>query len=321
MNISSYYPTQEDAEKVVSLMTNIDTLSSMRLKTGEQYFVYAVKTTQSDYVIRMTVPSLKHKFISGIYWQEKLIPLGIPLAKFIQSDLDGKYSTFPSLLMKRLPGDDLCNVYLNLTSNDKKNLAKEIVIIQALTKQLPDGSGYGFADSYQQELPHKTWYDFLLSRLQFFVNSIEQNGIYDTNEIMKVISIMKNLEEDLKSVRATPFLYDASERNVLVHDGKISGIVDVDDMCFGDPLLVLALTHVSLEIEGYDTLYCDYWAEELELDQNSQIRLAFYKLFYTVMFMHKQSMVTSNCQTLNFDVNRLKNIFHQSLLRMKEFEL
>lgn len=284
MNISSNYPSQEDATKVVALITNEKTLSSMRMTTGEQYFVYAVKTVEFDYVIRMTFLKQRHKFISGIYWQEKLIPLDVPLAKFIQSDLNGKYSPFSSLLMKRLPG-------------------------------------YGFADSYEQELPFKSWYDFLMNRLRFFVNSIKQNEIFDVNEVMNVISILKNMETELKSIRPTPFLYDASERNVLVYDGKISGIVDVDDMCFGDPLLVLALTYVALEIEKFDTLYCDYWAEELKLDHDAKKRLAFYRLLYTVMFMHKQAMDTYNCQTINFDVQQLKDIFQQSLLRMKEFEL
>jgi aminoglycoside phosphotransferase (APT) family kinase protein len=59
----------------------------------------------------------------------------------------------------------------------------------------------------------------------------------------------------LKAIPATPFLWDASERNVLVHNGKITGIVDVDELCFGDPSFVIALTSTALELEEQDTVY------------------------------------------------------------------
>ena len=263
--MSSISPNKDIAAKVVTSMTDEKALSSVRMTTGDQYFVFVVKTTHTDYVIRMTDAEHKKKFSSAIYWQEKLLPLGIPLAKFIKIDLDNKHSPFPALLMLRLPGDDLCNIYLSLTTADKNNLAKEMVQIQAATTALPDGKGFGIADTYEQILTDKTWYDFLLNRLQKFKDIIKQNAIFDETDVTKVISIAKNLQEELQAIRARPFLWDASERNVLVYNGKISGIVDVDDICFGDPLFVLALTRVALQQEGLDTLYTDYWAEALHL--------------------------------------------------------
>ena len=114
-------PTEQIASAVVSAMTGEDILSSNRLPTGDQNFVFAVKTTDSEYVIRMTDSDLKQKFLAAIYWQKKLIPLGVPLAEFIKTDLDGTYSPFPALLMTRLLGNDLCNVYSGLTDEDKRN--------------------------------------------------------------------------------------------------------------------------------------------------------------------------------------------------------
>ena len=126
------------------------------------------------------------------------------------------------------------------------------------------------------------------------------------------------MEEELRAIRAIPFLWDASERNVIVYDGKITGIVDVDDICFGDPLLVLALTYTALENDGYDTLYTDYWAKALSLNKKAILRLEFYRLFYAVVFMRKHSMITANRQKIAFNVQRLENIFQQSMIRMRE---
>lgn len=107
-------PNEKIAATVVAAMTNEEVVSSSRMATGDQHFVFAIETKNSEYVIRMTDRSRKNHFISGIYWQEKLIPLGIPLAKFIKTDLNSEHSQFPALLMMRLQGDDLCNIYSNL---------------------------------------------------------------------------------------------------------------------------------------------------------------------------------------------------------------
>src|SRR3990167_7702547 len=117
------FPTEEIAASAVASMTHEKVLSTTRMTTGDQYFVFAIKTINAEYVIRMTTMDQKEQFLSAIYWQDMLIPLGIPLAKFIQSDLESKHSPFLALLMMRLPGNDLCNVYSTLTTKDKKNLA------------------------------------------------------------------------------------------------------------------------------------------------------------------------------------------------------
>jgi hypothetical protein len=116
MQAASRYPNEKIAATVVAAMINEKVLSSKRMATGDQCFVFEVKTINSEYVIRMTDVSHKNNFISALYWQEKLIPLGVPLAKFIKSDLHGEYSQFPTLLMPRLQGTDLSNIYENLTN-------------------------------------------------------------------------------------------------------------------------------------------------------------------------------------------------------------
>lgn len=287
MNTSNLYPNEEVAAKVAAAMTNEKVLSSLRLTTGDQYFVFAINTSHSKYVIRMTDKQQKNKFLSAIYWQEKLIPLGVPLAKFIHIDLDGEHSQYPALLMQRLPGDDLCNVYPELTDSIKQILAKEIVKIQATTDKLPNGLGYGIADSYENIPEDKSWFDFLMNRLELFKTIIKKNSVFDDKEVSRAISIAKELQNKFHEIPARPFLWDASERNVIIDKSRISGIVDVDDMCFGDPLFVIGLTYTALENEEYDTLYPDYWAEELKLDSNAKIRLAFYRLFYAIVFMRK----------------------------------
>jgi hypothetical protein len=316
MNNLGIFPDEQAASSVVTSMTSEIVVSAARMPTGDQNFVFAVKTHNAEYVIRMTDDAHKQKFIAAIYWQDKLLPMGVPLAEFIKTDLDGLYSPFPALLMKRLSGDDLVNVYLNLSDVEKWNLANEIIKIQSLATTMPEGPGYGITDSYEHAHEFQTWYDFLMQRLHSYKDAIAKNKVFDADKITTVISMAESMEEDLKSVRPTPFLWDASERNVLVHHGKITGIVDVDELCFGDPLFVIALTSASLELEGLDTIYTDYWAALLHLDQKAKQRLAFYKLFYSVAFMRKHSVQTANSKTVMFDTELLNNIYERAVTRL-----
>ena len=71
MNTTPLSPNKDIAAAVVTALTNEKVLSSSRMTTGNQYFVFDIKTTHSDYVIRMTDNQHKNNFISAIYWQEK----------------------------------------------------------------------------------------------------------------------------------------------------------------------------------------------------------------------------------------------------------
>lgn len=317
MQTEDLIPNEKIAASVVLEMTGEQVLSATRLATGDQNFVFSAKTTSAEYVIRMTDINHQFKFQCAITWQKMLLPLGVPLAEFIKYDLDGKYSPFPSLLMMRLPGDDLINIYPYLTDVDKKNLANEMVSIQALCTKLPEGPAYGILDSYDVVSSGNTWYEFLLNRLECYKDIITQLAVFNPDMATQVMHIAKGMQENLDQVRPTAFLWDASERNVIINHGKISGIVDVDELCFGDPLFVIALTSICLELEGLDTLYTDYWAEALHLDQSAQARLNFYRLFYTIAFMRKHLMQTNNSKKTIFDTERLMTIFQQSLARMK----
>ncbi|MCP0912901.1 MULTISPECIES: phosphotransferase [Legionella] len=319
MNVDRAIPNEHIIASVISSMTGEKVLSSIRMPTGDQNFVYAAKTLKAEYVLRMTDCSNKYKFQAAIAWQKMLLPLGIPLAKFIRWDLDSEYSPFPALLMMRLPGDDLVNVYPALTNANKKNLANEMAYIQSLCNRLPKGPGYGILNTYDDIISEKSWYDFLSKRLEIYKKHITKSAVFNPQLATLVLNIANEMKGILETIQPMPFLWDASERNVLVHNGKITGIVDVDEICFGDSLLVIALTSTCLELEGYDTKYTEYWAETLNLDHTAQSRLDFYRLFYAIAFMRKHSMQTPNCKHVIFDTNQLLNIFHLSLERMKKY--
>ena len=197
--------------------------------------------------------------------------------------------------MQRAPGGDLCNVYKDLSAFTKQKLAQQMVNIHRKTEALPLGSQYGFATSYEQGDKYKSWYEFLLARIDLCQQSLESKPTaFPLDTMPKILAIANNLQADLLAVAAKPFMWDTSERNVIVDHDKITAIIDVDNMCFGDPLFVLGLTYVALELLSFDTIYPDIWATLLNLDHNAKLRLQFYRLFYTVWNMRSYANEVSD---------------------------
>lgn len=81
------------------------------------------------------------------------------------------------------------------------------------------------------------------------------------------------------------FLDDTTTKNVLIDQGQLSGIVDVDTVCFGDPLLTPALTQMALLKSAFDTDYISFWAEALLLNLGGRRHLALYTAIFCVIFL------------------------------------
>jgi hypothetical protein len=65
----------------------------------------------------------------------------------------------------------------------------------------------------------------------------------------------------------TPYLDDVTTKNVIIDGGVVTGIVDVDWLGYGDPLMTPALAKVSLIGSGQSTAYADIWCDELDLTE------------------------------------------------------
>ena len=71
----------------------------------------------------------------------------------------------------------------------------------------------------------------------------------------------------------------------IVADGKLAGIVDVDDLFFGDPIYLLGLINMAVKALNFDTDYSDYWRDALLPTQVEEPTLGFYTAVFCVNFM------------------------------------
>lgn len=284
--VTNSVPNEEDASQIVQKVLDEPVLSVSRFPTGACHFVYDVVTEGGRNVVaRIARPENKHYLAGAIYWYDVLKPKGLPLPTIIHHDLESAFSPFPYLILERLAGEDLGIVYPCLSVVEKKSLASEIIRLQETTGSLPLGRGFGFVHSYTSDSFHPTWIDFLYSLLERSRRRIQTVGIMDARNVDRVAKKLDKYRGYFSQIAPRCFLDDITTRNVIIHNGKLSGIVDIDLVCFGDNLLTTALTQMSLINMRADLDYIDYWCEAAEVTEQQREVLVFYTALFCVDFM------------------------------------
>lgn len=83
---------------------------------------------------------------------------------------------------------------------------------------------------------------------------------------------------------------DISTKRLLIYDGKLSEIIDIDCVGLGDVLTFVAMTRVALLNTDSDTKYIDYLLDELRPNKIEYKAFVFYCLVYCVDFMGERGM-------------------------------
>jgi Ser/Thr protein kinase RdoA (MazF antagonist) len=254
-----------------------------RMTTGLCHYVYeAHRTNAPNVVVRIASDENRHMIESAVYWSDMLRPKGVPLPEILYADYQGEH---PFMILERLPGTDLGDVYPQLSSGERKGVALRLQDIQARVCALQKGNGYGYTASYDGPFDHPDMMSLCRASLNRAREWISTADIFSPAIVDDVESAFKKHEDYLAAIQPIPHLHDITTKNVLIHEGALSGIVDVDDLCFGDPIRTIALTQTALLSRGQKTDYIDYWCEAARMTAEQKIALAIYTAENAVCFL------------------------------------
>lgn len=245
-----------------------------RCSVGIANYVFAVSTGAEKFILRCSKEEDAYK--AAVYWLSKLsvceIPVPIVLSK-------GTYGDYSYLILSYIPGDDIGNVYHKLNDSEKKQIAREVVEIQRKVS--------GIDISVDEEWTWNSFIDELLNRTD---ERMKRKHYFDIEKI----HIIKNMQQEIKgyldAVRPTPYLDDISTKNLLIYEGAVSGVIDIDWIGLGDILTFVALTKVALLNMNLDTRYIDHLLDEIHPSEIEYKGFVFYCLLYCVDFMGERGM-------------------------------
>ena len=104
------------------------------------------------------------------------------------------------------------------------------------------------------------------------------------------MKVAEELEPYFAGVQPVAYLDDISTKNLLIHEGRVTGVIDIDEMGMGDKLTYVAMTNMALLNMGCDTDYVTYLLDAMQVTEEEKKAFAFYTLLYCVEFMGERGM-------------------------------
>jgi aminoglycoside phosphotransferase (APT) family kinase protein len=238
-----------------------------------------------------------------------LRPLGIPVPQILNH---GQYGEVFYTLITYINGKDLGEVYHALNDLQKREIANELVVIQEKVATLPIKPKEMYV---YPSMEHE-------SKIASCREQIQKNKLFEIDICDKVAEIFKAHEDYFKDLQPVAFLDDISTKNVLVHEGKLAGIVDIDEMGYGNPLSVIGLTNMALLAMETDTKYIDYWLDAMNADSVQRKAVTLYTLLSCIDFMSEKGMRYDNDNIVPVnqkEVELLISIYHKLIMAAQAF--
>ena len=285
MNAQTSSPDETTAASVFRLHFPDPISSVTRFPTGLCHYVYEIRTaTGQAYVVRIASAATRQDLVGGLYWHPRLKAIGVPVPALYASSLGDPY---PYMLIERLPGSDLGQVYAGLSASAKRVLARRMAEVQKMVGSLPMSRMFGFAHSYEQAnaTGKRSWAEVVATNIARSEERIRRVGRIAPCYVETTRTVVSEYEPYLQHVEPVPFLDDTTTKNVIVDQGALSGIVDTDGVCFGDPVFTLGLTNMALLAQGADTDYVEYWLDAIDASRLQREMVVVYSLVFCFNFL------------------------------------
>ena len=279
-------PTAEDARRLTAEALRAEVTEVRRFTTGLHHFVYEMTLADGGAVVmRLTRASERPVMRNAVMLSGQLRPLGAPLPQLLAADVD---APLPWMLLERLPGVDLGDVVGTLPEARLRAIARNVARAQAAAASTRTAGRYGFAGT-PEGARYARWSEVVAADIGRSRDRIATAGLFDPAVADGVERVRATLADDLDAMPATPFLHDTTIKNVIVTpDGDFSGIVDVDDLCFGDPRFVAALTEVALRAHELPADYAKHLMDAAGWKADRLSRLYVAVIFLGFMSEHGQ---------------------------------
>ncbi len=246
-----------------------------RCSAGFGNYVFIVKYGDVKYILRCSED--EGAYSGTVKWLGILSAVGVPVPEVL---FCGRHGGFDYLILSFIEGRDMGTVYGELSVDEKRGIARGITEIQKKASRLDLGG-----------LDEWDWNGFIDEMLETAERRIARNGYFDCEKVRLLRAEKGRLGEYFEKVTPVPYLDDISTKNLLIHEGKISGIIDVDEMGVGDSLTFIALSYVALLNDGYETDYVDFLLSERGCTGDEMNAFLFYSLMYCVDFMGERGCV------------------------------
>jgi len=277
----------ELAQKIIQRHFGTSDFILERKTTGLCNEVYEAKLPDQNVIIRIGVTS------NNLLGSSKWIPIfetqGISVPKILFEDYSKTLIPYPYQVMSKLPGQDLGQVIEKLSETELSALAQEIASIVKRLAVLPTNGRFGWFSLDDSKLAP----DFaaeMRTMLQTPNDRMQKTGIYDEELAETIEQLYANCKEYFKTVPSLFYYDDLNSKNVMIENGRLSGLVDLDGVSYGDPLQAIGAIRASWPGTTYGDYYIEAVMDALNLTAEERHIVSTYAIFHRYSWMSENGI-------------------------------
>lgn len=263
-----------------------------RIIAGETNEVYAIQTESGPELIVRISHEAKNRFKKEAWALRQCKEQGLPVPEVLLVKTIGEGVDIRHICVEtKLPGIDLNKVQEGVSPQDEviiPDLLRKLGVVLAKVHQVPT-IGFGILDANGHGLYSSI--DKFMSEDRYIRDEIIFEFLKDRPNDIEIVKKAQDIiqEESLKYASSPSCLVhnDLAPGHVLIDNNEISGVIDFESACGGDPFLEFALWEfkhgrkypLNFILEGYATVNPDI------LKGDFQRKLNFWKIYRTLTSM------------------------------------
>ncbi|MBU1018437.1 MAG: aminoglycoside phosphotransferase family protein [Patescibacteria group bacterium] len=294
----------EIIQKIIKKELGEDALKIIRMTMGICNEVYQVDLSSKKVIIRLNKDASK---MSGSQQHLELFhSLGIKVQEIIAFDYSKTSTPYAYQIRSYLEGEDLDRVIADLSEKELKGIAEEISRIIKKLKPLPTNGKYGWVGENEDNL-YDSWVQIIEKMIREVNERNEKHGVVGEEYIELMQNLLGKHLHYFKNMPSTFYYDDMSSKNVLIHEGRFAGLVDLDEIAYGDPLEGVGRILASWYGTAYGKVYSEAVMDSLDLDDKEREMVKVYALLNRIFWLSESGVEFNQNTSSEIDWENVKD--------------
>lgn len=249
--------------------------SIRRMSNGICNEVYLVDLGEREVVVRL------HTEPRYMFGSHNHIPIfranGITVPEILAEDYSKSLIPFAYQVITKLDGRDINDVISSLSNDELRAIGKEIANVFAQLRTVPNNGKFGVLWGDGDDL-RESWSADIAHFTQRVIGWGTRTGVLDDQLRGILMWINAEYKGYFDSVVAMTYFGDICAKNVMIHEGRFAGLVDLDSLAQGDPLEAVGRIKASWFGTGHGRIYADAVMDEMRLTREQRRIVTMYAL-------------------------------------------
>lgn len=203
-----------------------------RIVCKDENYIMKIAPLETTKVMRYEKDMMKNEIAAMQYLQSQT---GIPIAPIVYKDFDKKVCDSDYFIMNELNGRTLGSMKSEITLWDLHKIEHKIGELNySLNELINNQFGYIYPSKGQS----KSWYEMFTKMMKDIISdSVDESIALPIGE-RDILNLLERDAEYIDAVKRPAFVHwDLWDRNVMICNGEITGILDLERSFWGDYLM------------------------------------------------------------------------------------